>query len=96
MLSDKLGDQIAKIPGVKQVNSGLVDYTSLEELGISALVVQGWVPDSPAMKALNILPGGHWLTVADRKGVLMGEDLAKSPEKKVGDRIPLFDNGSTP
>jgi putative ABC transport system permease protein len=27
VLSDKLGDEIARIPGVKQVNTGLVDYT---------------------------------------------------------------------
>ena len=92
-LSDKLGDEIAKIPGVKQVNTGLVDYTSLEELGISALIVQGWVVDSPVMRALNIQPGGHWLTAADKKGVLLGEELARSLEKKVGDQIPLFDNG---
>jgi putative ABC transport system permease protein len=92
-LSEKLGDQIAKIPGVKQVNTGLVDYTSLEELGISALVVQGWIPDSPAMQQLNIAPGGHWLRAADKKGVLLGEDLAKSLEKKVGDKLPLFDDG---
>jgi putative ABC transport system permease protein len=92
-LSDTLGDEIAKIPGVKQVNTGLVDYTSLEELGISALVVQGWIPDSPIMRSLNIQPGGHWLAAADKKGVLLGEDLAKALEKKVGDKLPLFDDG---
>ncbi len=92
-LSDKLGDEIAKIPGVKQVNTGLVDYTSLEELGVSALVVQGWVADSPAMRALNVEPGGHWITAADAHGVLLGSELAKAIEKKVGDKIPLFDNG---
>lgn len=92
-LSDKLGEQIARIPGVKQVHTGLVDYTSLEDLGISALLVQGWVPDSAAMRALNVQPGGHWLTAADRRGVLLGEDLARSLEKKVGDKIPLFDDG---
>jgi putative ABC transport system permease protein len=93
-LSDKLGDEIAKIPGVKQVNTGLVDYTSLEELGISALVVQGWIPDSPVMRALNIEPGGHWLTAADKHGVLLGEDLARSLDKRVGDKLPLFDDGT--
>ena len=92
-LSEKLGDEIAKIPGVRQVNTGLVDYTSLEDLGISALVVQGWIPDSPVMKSLNILPGGHWITAADKKGVLLGSDLAESLGKKVGDTLPLFDNG---
>ena len=93
-LSDKLGDEIAKIPGVKQVNTGLVDYTSLEELGVSALVVQGWIGDSPVMKALNILPGGHWLTADDRRGVLIGAELAETLGKKVGDKLPLFDDGS--
>ena len=33
VLDAKLGDQIAKIPGVKQINSGLVDFTSMDELG---------------------------------------------------------------
>jgi putative ABC transport system permease protein len=93
-LSDQLGDQIAKIPGVKQVNTGLVDYTSLEDLGISALVVQGWVPDSPAMRALHVEPGGHYLTAADRHGVLLGAELARSLEKRVGDKLSLFDDGA--
>jgi putative ABC transport system permease protein len=92
-LSEKLGDEIAKIPGVKQVNTGLVDYTSLEELGINALIVQGWVPDSPAMLSLNVQPGGKHLTAAHTKGVLLGEDLAHALEKKVGDKLPLFDDG---
>ncbi len=42
VLSDKLGDEIDEIPGVKEVNAGLVDFTSLEELGIDAVVMQGW------------------------------------------------------
>ncbi len=93
VLSEKLGDEIAKVPGVKQVNTGLVDYTSLEELGIRMLVVQGWIGDSEAMKALNILPGGHWLTASDRRGVLLGHELAQTLRKKVGDKVPLFDDG---
>ena len=60
VLSESWATKSPKIPGVKQVNTGLVDYTSIEELGINAMVVQGWVPDSPAMQALNIMPGGHW------------------------------------
>jgi putative ABC transport system permease protein len=100
-LSDKLGDEIVKIPGVKQVNPGLVDYMSIEELGINAVVMQGWVPDSPIMKSLNILPGGHWITASDNHTVLLGSELAdnlaanKDTEKyaRVGSKIPLFDDG---
>ena len=47
VLDAKLGDQIAKIPGVKQINSGLVDFTSMDELGPVGVLVQGWEPDSP-------------------------------------------------
>jgi putative ABC transport system permease protein len=101
VLSDTLGGEIAKIPGVKQVNPGLVDYMSIEELGINAVVMQGWVADSPIMKSLNILPGGHWITAADRRSVLLGADLAESFAKDetlkkyghVGSQIPLFDDG---
>jgi putative ABC transport system permease protein len=92
-MSETLGEEIAKIPGIKQVNSGLVDYTSLEDLGISALIVQGWVGDSPIMQSLNVLPGGHCLTASDRRGVLLGKELAESLGKKVGDQLPLFDDG---
>ncbi len=101
VLSDTLGGEIAKIPGVKQVNPGLVDYMSIEELGINAVVMQGWVADSPIMKSLNILPGGHWIAAADRRAVLLGADLAESFAKDetlkkyghVGSQIPLFDDG---
>jgi putative ABC transport system permease protein len=92
-LSDKLGEEIAKIPGVERVNTGLVDFTSLEELGNKAVVLQGWIPDSLAMRDLNIMPGGHYITAADTRGVLMGEDLARALGKHVGDKIPLFDDG---
>lgn len=94
VLSESLGDEIAKIPGVKQVNTGLVDYTAIEELGSNAFVIQGWIPDSPAMKALNIRADGHYLTAADRRGVLLGRDVAEGLKKRVGDQIPLFDNGN--
>jgi putative ABC transport system permease protein len=93
-LSERLGDEIAKIPGVKQVNTGLVDFTSLEELGNKAVMIQGWIPDSKVMQSLNVKPGGHWITAADTHGILLGENLAEALQKGVGDKIPLFDNGT--
>lgn len=91
VLDASLEDEIKKIPGVKQINSGLVDFTSMDELGPVGVLVQGWEPKSPLMLALNILPGGHLLTDADEKGVLLGERLAMSLDKKVGDKLSLFD-----
>jgi putative ABC transport system permease protein len=93
-LDAKLGDQIAKIRGVKQINSGLVDFTSMDELGPIGVLVQGWEPDAPLMKALGpqLLPGGRLLTDADKNCVLLGERLAISLDKRVGDKLTLFDN----
>jgi putative ABC transport system permease protein len=93
VLDEKLGDEIRKIPGVKEVNGGLVDFTSLEELGTDAVVIQGWAPGSPLMKKLEILPGGRYIEPGDSKCVLLGEELALALDKKVGDKIPLFESG---
>lgn len=92
VLDAKLGDQIAKIPGVKQINSGLVDMTSMEELGPVPVLVQGWETDAPLMLELNILPGGHRLAAGTKREVLLGERLATSLDKHVGDELPLFDD----
>lgn len=94
VLDEKLGQEIAKIPGVEQVNPGLVDFTSLEELGADAVVVNGWDADTPLMKKLDIRPGGRLLRPDDAHGVLLGEELAVALEKHVGDKIPLFDSGT--
>ncbi len=91
VLPVKLGDRIAKIPGVKQINSGLVDFISMDQLGTVGVMVQGWEPNAPLMNALDILPGGHRLTTGDTKHVLLGQRLAISLDKKVGDTLTLFD-----
>lgn len=92
VLDAKLEDRIRKIPGVRQINSGLVDFTSMDELGPIGVLVQGWQADAPMMRGLNILPGGRQLAETDRKCVLLGERLAASLEKKVGDTLKIFDD----
>lgn len=96
VLDAKLGKQIENVPGVKQVNSGLVDMTTIEELGPVPVLAQGWEPDSPLLKALDkeLLPGSRLLTANDHKGVLLGERLATSLDKRAGDKLTLFDSES--
>ena len=79
VLPAKLGDQIAKIPGVKQINSGLVDFTSMDELGPVGVLVQGWEPDAPLMMALDIQPGGRRLTAADTQARVAGRAAGHQP-----------------
>jgi putative ABC transport system permease protein len=93
VLDAKLGDEIAKIRGVKSVTGGLVSYTSLEDLGADAVLVNGWEADSPLMQRLDVLPDGRLPKADDKQSVLLGEDLAAALEKKVGDKISLFDSG---
>jgi putative ABC transport system permease protein len=93
VLDEKLGERIAKIPGVKNVTPGLVDFTSLEQLPDSAVVVQGWNADSPLIKKLKIMPDGRNLKADDKHCVLLGQELAGALEKRVGDKLPLFESG---
>lgn len=92
VLDAKLGEKFAAIPGVKRVDSGLVDFTSMDELGPIGVLVQGWEHDSSLMGELNILPGGKYLKSNDHRCVLLGERLATSLDKKVGDKVTLFDD----
>jgi putative ABC transport system permease protein len=92
VLDEKLGEQIAKLPGVVTAVPGLVDFTSIEELD-NAVVVNGWLPSSPLMKTLDLLPGGRYLQQGDQRSVLLGEKLAVALDKHIGDKISLFDSG---
>jgi putative ABC transport system permease protein len=94
VLDARLGDQIREIPGVKDVNPGQVDLTSMEQLGSDGAVVSnGWEPDSFLMKKLDILPGGRLLQAGDTHCVLLGEALADALDKHVGDKLPLYESG---
>ncbi len=93
VLSAELGKEIEKIPGVKHVNAGLVDFTSLDELGADAVVVQGWEVDSLLMRKLKIMPDGRNLKPDDKNCVLLGEQLAIALDKKAGDKMSLYETG---
>ena len=91
VLDTSLGKEIAKIKGVKAVNPGLVEFSSLEELP-DAVVMNGWEIGSPLMKKLKIMPGGRNLEPSDKRGVLLGEQLALALDKKPGDKLSLFED----
>jgi len=93
VLDATLGEKIAKIPGVKHAIPGLVDFTSIEELGSDAVVLQGWEADSPLMRKLDITQGGRYIEPGDKHCILLGEELASALGKHLGDKISLFDSG---
>jgi hypothetical protein len=89
-LPEELGDRIAAIPGVHEVNKGLVDLVAMAKAGPVVVVVQGWPVDAPVMKRLNIT-SGRGLETGDKRGVLLGEALASKSGTHVGDKIAVFE-----
>ena len=90
ILDTSLGKEIEKIHGVKAVNPGLVEFSSLEELP-DAVVMNGWEIGSPLMKKLKIKPGGRNMEPGDERCVLLGEQLAVALDKQPGDKLSLFE-----
>jgi hypothetical protein len=98
-LPEKLGKELAKVEGVKQVIPGLLDVILLADVGLPsgtdsgdspAAFLLGYPLDSPQMKALNIQSDGRNFTEGDRKKILIGRNLAKRTGKRVGDEIRLY------
>jgi putative ABC transport system permease protein len=91
VLDAALGKQIATVPGVSAVESTLVDFIAMDELGRVGVLVQGGEADSPLMRGLKILPGGRPLKPSDKNSLMLGERLAIDLKKKVGERVNIFD-----
>src|SRR5262249_11044872 len=88
---EKLGDKIQQIPGIAEVIPGLMDFTSFEESGLVGVLVQGWVPESMIFNHLTTVEG-RALRRGEKKTAVIGTVLAKNLDKKVGDKLSLFDD----
>jgi putative ABC transport system permease protein len=91
-LPERLGDQIAKLPGVKEVIPGLVDIVVMPGTDNINAALQGWNPDTPVFDTLTILKGRK-LSTSDQKAVMLGTVLARNLGKTVGDKIQLINDG---
>lgn len=89
-LPESLGAKIAKLPNAGAVMGGLMDVVSFPDHDLPSVIINGWAPDSPLFKELQILPGGRLLHAGDHKKVLLGNVLAANLNAKVGDTIPLY------
>ncbi len=90
-LNTSLGDKIAAIPGVNQVNAGLIDMTSSPDLETAmGILVQGWPADCALFNHLEMLQGSRLVAGDDHK-IMLGRILAQNLGKKVGDTLTLYD-----
>src|SRR5262245_60907547 len=91
-LPERLGDQITKLPAVKEVIPGLVDIVVLPGTDNVNAALQGWNPGTPVFDSLKVLEG-RTLTTSDEKAVMLGTVVARNLGKKVGDKIQLIADG---
>jgi putative ABC transport system permease protein len=91
-LNEHFGDRLAKLVNVESVNPVLTDRVSLGRETPGGVLVQGLPAWSKVLTSLNFLEGKAFAAKkegedADDGGVLLGEQLAKNMNKKVGDTL---------
>jgi putative ABC transport system permease protein len=84
-----LGDQIRKIPGVKEVIGSLMDLISFEDQDLFMVIVNGWEPDCSVLKRVRVVEGRR-LQEGDRRAVMLGYILAANLGKHAGDHLKVY------
>jgi putative ABC transport system permease protein len=90
-LDQRLSERIVAIPGVKAVYRGSVDMMGMEEAGPMGVLVQGWEADSALFDSVRVVRGRQ-LAQGDDKRLMVGIALADSLEKKVGEKVTVFED----
>ena len=93
-LPETLAADIATIPGVRQMNTGLMDMVDCEGAGPVGFLVQGWPAGQPLLKTIDLMEGRR-LTLRDTDGIMLGSSLALKLNKKIGDELTLYDGPPT-
>jgi putative ABC transport system permease protein len=84
-----IGNEIRKIPGVKEVIGSLMDLISFEEQDLFMVIVNGWEVDSPVLKRVHPIEGRR-LREGDRRAVMLGYILAANLGKHAGDHVQVY------
>jgi len=88
-IDEAIAKKIDEIPEVADVAPVLTDRVKLAETQVP-VAVTGLPAGSFPLKNMHIVPGGgHMLTPADKDGVMLGEILARTLNKKVGDKVNI-------
>jgi putative ABC transport system permease protein len=88
-MDQSIADRVLKLDGVQAVSPGLIETVSYNlNDNVVPLLLNGWKNDSFSFDDL-ILIGGRRLQSADKRGVMLGKNLAESTNKKVGESIEI-------
>jgi putative ABC transport system permease protein len=88
-INAKIGDQIERMPHVREVIGSLMDMVSFEKTNLMAVIVNGWAPDCPVLDRVETIAGRR-LIAGDRGKVMLGKVLAANLGKQVGDTIEIY------
>ncbi len=89
-LPESLGEQIAKVEGVAAVHPALIEVLSLLQDDMMGVVVQGWQPESTAVRQLK-LAAGQAFTDPQARQVIVGQRLAAAMGVQPGASIDLIE-----
>ena len=90
-MPEEVAKDIAELPDVAATAPGLIDIVSFENMGIYNKLLQGWPLESFMYQELKPIDGERlsekW---RGKKGIMLGNFLAKTIGKKAGDKITIF------
>ena len=87
-LKEELAKRIERLPAVAAVNPSLTDLVSLGEGSLVGVSIHGWPSDSFVLKRLALVAGKP-LASGKQAEVLLGQGLAESLHKHVGDEVEI-------
>jgi putative ABC transport system permease protein len=88
-IDEGIAKKVTEIPEVGDVTPELTDRVKLAETPVP-VAVTGLPAGGFPLKNLHVVSnGGHLLTAADKNGVMLGEILARTLNKKVGDKLEI-------
>jgi hypothetical protein len=88
-LPEELGPQIAKLRGVDHVVGGLLDMVSFPDQDDVSALLYGLPPGCSLFERLKI-QSGRQLVAGDKNKIMLGRELARRLDKKVGDQVELY------
>lgn len=88
-IKQSFGGKLSKLPGVVEVIGCLMDLVSFEDKDLFMVVLNGWEPDCPVVKRVNLITGRR-LQAGDRRVVMLGRILAANLGKHTGDKVQIY------
>ena len=89
-LVESLDPKLRAIPGVREVDGGLMDMIAMPEFDLYAVILNGLPAKSPELARANMIDGRR-LQAGDERALMLGKVLALNLGAKVGDNVNIYE-----